>query len=189
MEHNHNTLYVTTREAWREWLQANFETANEIWLVYPQKASGKARILYNDAVEEALCFGWIDSIIKKFDQDHSVQRFTPRNPKSPFSQLNKERLQWLAEHDMIHPKVLPKVQPVLEEKFHFPKDILDEIRKDEEAWKNYQHFSESYKRIRIAYIDGARKRPEEFQKRLANFISKTRENKFVAGYGGTEKYY
>ena len=67
-------------------------------------------------------------------------------------------------------------------------DILDAIKADGVAWKNYQNFSDSYKRIRVAFIEGARKRPEEFQKRLNNFIKKTRENKQI-GFGGIEKYY
>lgn len=71
----------------------------------------------------------------------------------------------------------------------FQKDIISRIKKDKEAWKNYQSFSDSYKRIRIAYIDAARKRPEEFEKRLNNFINKTKENKIITGYGGTDKYY
>ena len=70
------TLYVTNRKNWRAWLEKNFESEAEIWLVYPKKSSGKERILYNDAVEEALCFGWIDSIVKSMDEDHSVQRFS-----------------------------------------------------------------------------------------------------------------
>lgn len=189
LEIKETMLYITTRDAWRKWLEDNFETAPEVWLVFPKKASGKKSILYNDAVEEALCFGWIDSIRKTLDREHTIQRFSPRNPESTFSQPNKERLKWLAGHNMIHPAILSRVQLVLEEKFHFPPDIINEIRQDKEAWENYQHFSESYKRIRIAYIDSAKKRPEEFRKRLSNFIGKTRENKLIPGYGGIEKYY
>ena len=70
-----------------------------------------------------------------------------------------------------------------------PEDILGEIRRDEAAWRHYNSFTESYRRIRIAYIDDARKRPEEFRKRLDNFIRKTRENKLIIGYGGIDKYY
>ena len=84
--------------------------------------------------------------------------------------------------------MIPVAEKVLAEKFVFPPDILAAIRADNLAWKNYQQFSEAYKRIRIAYIDGARKRPEEFKKRLANFIRKTKENKLI-GFGGIEKYY
>ena len=66
---------------------------------------------------------------------------------------------------------------------------MDEIKKDDAAWANYQNFAEPYKRIRIAYIDAARKRPAEFDKRLKNFIVKTHDNKLIIGYGGIDKYY
>jgi uncharacterized protein YdeI (YjbR/CyaY-like superfamily) len=181
-------LYVTDRKDWRAWLEKNFDKESEIWLIYPHKSSGKPRIPYNDAVEEALCFGWIDSTGKKYDDESSAQRFSPRNSKSPYSQANKERLRWLARENKLHPSMLDRVQKVLNEKFVFPPDILNAIKSDKNAWKNYQKFSPSYRRIRVAYIDTARKRPEEFKKRLSNFIKKTKQNKQI-GYGGIEKYY
>lgn len=182
------TLYVIHRKDWREWLEGNFETADEIWLVYPNKASGKERIPYNDAVEEALCFGWIDSIVKSIDEHHAAQRFTPRRPKSSYSQPNKERLKWLAENKMLHSSILESIQPILEEKFVFPEDIIAAIKANPDAWKNYQAFAGAYKRIRIAYIDNARIRPEEFDKRLANFIKTAAQNKQI-GIGGIDKYF
>ncbi len=90
---------------------------------------------------------------------------------------------------MIHSKIRDQVDDILKKEFVYPEDIIEAIRNDELAWKNYQTFREPYKRIRIAYIDAARKRPEEFRKRLDNFIKKTRENKIISGYGGIEKYY
>ena len=126
---------------------------------------------------------------KPLDKDHKIQRFTPRNPKSTYSQANKERLKWLLENKMIHPKFEEKTRRILSEPFIFPNDIIDKLKEDETVWKNYQPFSEAYKRIRIAYIEAARKRPEEFEKRLNNFISKTKDNKTIAGFGGIEKYY
>ncbi|KAA3613492.1 MAG: hypothetical protein DWQ01_02925 [Planctomycetota bacterium] len=182
------TLYVTNREDWRKWLEENFDKERDVWLIYPNQASGRPRIVYNDAVEEALCFGWIDSTVKSFDEESHIQRFSPRNPKSTYSQQNKERIKWLLKHDLVHPAILEKVKKVASEKFVFPKDIIEAIKKDQEAWRNYTAFSDAYKRIRIAYIDGARKRPEEFRKRLNNFIKKTRENKQI-GFGGIEKYF
>ncbi|UCF83808.1 MAG: YdeI/OmpD-associated family protein [Desulfobacteraceae bacterium] len=182
------TLYPTQREEWRDWLQRNFTKATEIWLVFPNKASGKPRLSYNDAVEEALCFGWIDSTIKKYNTESSAQRFSPRNPKSGYSQPNKERLRWLMKENKLHPSLKTTVEQVLKEPFIFPPDILEAIKKDPEVWKNYQCFSPAYQRIRIAYIEAARKRPEEFKKRLYNFIEKTRKNKQI-GFGGIEKYY
>jgi uncharacterized protein YdeI (YjbR/CyaY-like superfamily) len=182
------TLYVTNRNDWRTWLEGSFETVDEIWLVFPKKASGKDSIPYNDAVEEALCFGWIDSIVKGIDEHHTARRFTPRRPNSGYSQPNKERLKWLAENNRLHPSIAESVQPILEEEFVYPEDILSAIKTHEKAWANYQTFSGAYKRIRIAYIDSARRRPEEFKKRLASFIKAAEQNK-LTGYGGIDKYF
>jgi uncharacterized protein YdeI (YjbR/CyaY-like superfamily) len=181
--------YFENRKDWRKWLSDNFDTAKEIWFVFPNKSSGKKSVIYNDAVEEALCFDWIDSTIKALDNDHKIQRFTPRNPKSTYSQANKERLKWLLENDMVHPKFEDKIQKVLSEPFVFPKDIIDRLKKDKTVWENYQHFSNTYKRIRIAYIETARIRLDEFEKRLNHFINKTKENKKITGFGGIGKYY
>ena len=181
--------YFENREDWRKWLTDNFDAANEIWFVFPNKSSGKKGIIYNDAVEEALCFEWIDSTIKSLDKEHKIQRFTPRNPKSTYSQANKERLKWLLENKMIHLKFEGKIRNVLSAPFIFPNDIIAKLKEDKTVWKNYQHFSDTYKRIRIAYIEAARIRLEEFEKRLNHFISKTKQNKMITGFGGIEKYY
>lgn len=182
------TLYVANRQEWRAWLEENYDKEKEIWLVYPSKSSGKVRVSYNDAVEEALCFGWIDSTAKSLDEDSSAQRFSPRNPKSTYSQANKERMKWLLQKGMIHPSMQDTAKKILKEEFVFPPDIIETIKSDELVWENYSKFSDVYKRIRIAYIDAARKRPDEFEKRLHNFMRKTRENKQI-GFGGIEKYY
>jgi uncharacterized protein YdeI (YjbR/CyaY-like superfamily) len=183
------TKYFEARGEWRKWLAENFETARDIWFVFPNKISGKKSISYNDAVEEALCFGWIDSTVRALDRDHKIQHFTPRRAKSAYSQSNKERLRWLLDNGMICPKLEPDIRTVLSEPFVFPADIIDRLKEDTVVWDNYQNFSDSYKRIRIAYIAAARINTEEFGKRLNNFIAKTREGKKVAGYGGIEKYY
>lgn len=188
MKHK-ETFYTSDRNEWRKWLSENFETKSEIWFVFPSKASGEAALSYNDAVEEALCFGWIDSTTGHLDDRHGIRRFTPRKDFGYYSRPNIERLIWLDKQGMIHPKVKPQVAGVIEAEYVFPEDILDVIRTDESAWKNYQSFSDSYKRIRIAYIDAARHRPEEFNKRLRSFLSKTRDGKMIMGFGGIDKYY
>lgn len=177
------------RSEWRAWLQANFETAREIWFVFPLREAGEASLSYNDAVEEALCFGWIDSTNRKLDQLRCIRRFTPRKLGSPYSQPNIERLIWLDQRGLLHPEVREQVLPVIRAPFVFPEDILAALKEDETVWANYQRFSEPYKRIRVAYIDAARKRPEEFQKRLRSFLDRTRQGKLIRGYGGIEKYY
>ncbi len=182
------TLYVVKRADWRKWLRQHYKTEKEIWLVYPKKTTGKPRIEYNDAVEEALCFGWIDSLVKKLDEGRTVQRFSPRKPKAKYSQANIERLRTLVAKKKVVKEVAETLGNVLNEKFVIPLDILKAIRANKEAWKNFQTFSDSYKRIRIAFIDGARKRPAEFRKRLRYFIEMTEKNKMF-GFGGIEKHY
>ena len=181
-------LYVTDREAWREWLSKNYDKEPEIWLVYPKKHTGKPRIPYNDSVEEALCFGWIDSTTKRIDDDFYAQRFSPRNPKSSYSQANKERLAKLVEQGKVTASVLAAVGDVLNEEFVMPPDIIKEIKSNNKAWENFITFSPAYQRIRIAFIDSARKRPDEFKKRLKHFIEMTEKGKQF-GFGGIEKYY
>ena len=182
------TLYITDRKDWRDWLKNNYKTEKEIWLVYPKKATGKPRIEYNDAVEEALCFGWIDSIVKKLDEDHTVQRFSPRKPKAKYSQANIERLRDLVAKKKVIKEVAEILGDILSEEFVIPPDILKAIQANKEAWKHFQKFSDSYIRIRIAFIDGARKRPDEFKKRLRHFLEMTEKNK-IFGFGGIEKHY
>jgi uncharacterized protein YdeI (YjbR/CyaY-like superfamily) len=182
------TLYVDNRKDWRMWLQNHFQSENEIWLVFPRKHTGKPSIVYNDAVEEALCFGWIDSIRKKLDDDHSAQRFSPRKARSNWSQPNIERLRWLLDNDLVHESFIAQYRQVAAAEFEFPQDILKRIQQNEKAWQNYENFSPAYKRIRIAYIESARGRLDQFEKRLNNFIAKTGAGKMI-GYGGIEKYY
>lgn len=184
-----NTFYTSHREEWRAWLSANFDKEKEVWFVFPMKAAGEEALSYNDAVEEALCFGWIDGVIKHIDPTHRAQRFTPRRAGSPYSRPNIERLIWLEEQKLIHPTIRERVLGMIKAPYLFPEDIIAAIKRDEKAWEHYNSFAPSYKRIRVAYIDAARKRPEEFQKRLDSFIKKTRENKLIIGYGGIDKYY
>ena len=90
---------------------------------------------------------------------------------------------------MIHPQFEVKARDVLSEPFVFPSDIIERLKENKAMWRNYRRFSEAYRRIRIAYIEAARIRPEEFEKRLNNFMGKTREGKTIRGFGGIEKYY
>jgi len=183
------TFSTADRNEWRRWLSENFSTEKEVLFVFPTKASGEPTISYNDAVEEALCFGWIDGVAGTLDDMHHTRRFTPRRRGSTYSRPNIERLIWLEERGMIHPCIRESVLPLIMEPYVFPEDIMEEIRTDETTWKNFQGFSESYRRLRVAYVDAARNRPAEFRKRLDNLISKTRENRIIGGYGGLEKYY
>ncbi len=181
------TLYIHKREEWREWLMAHYQTEPEIWLVYYRVETGKPRIAYNDAVEEALCFGWIDSTVKTLDEERTAQRFSPRKPKSGYSQTNKERLRRLIPQGKVMPEVKASLGNILDEPFVMPADILDALRANAQACANFQRYSEPYQRIRIAYIDHARNRPGEFEKRLNHFLKLTAQNKQF-GFG-IESYF
>lgn len=182
------TLYVKNRKQWRAWLKKHHRTAPEIWLVYYRKASGKPRIPYNDAVEEALCFGWIDSILKPIDAEKFAQRFSPRHKKSALSPMNKERVRRLIAAKKMTRDGMASINHHFDsnsrasasqqlKNFKLPQDILQAIQRDPIAWKNFQKFPGSYKRIRVGWIDGARHRPAEFQKRLRYFLKMTAKNK------------
>ena len=107
------TKYFIDRKDWRKWLETSFENEDEIWLEYPLKKTGKKRILYNDAVEEALCFGWIDSTVKSLNEETTIQRFCKRRKNSTFSQPNIERLKWLFENNPIHESIKNEVFKII----------------------------------------------------------------------------
>ncbi|MCJ7680366.1 MAG: YdeI/OmpD-associated family protein [Candidatus Aminicenantes bacterium] len=172
-----NTFYAPSRKAWRAWLKKHSKTEKEVWLIYYRKQSGKTRISYNDAVEEALCFGWIDSTVKTYDAERFVQKFSPRKRSSPFSQTNKERLQRLIRQHKVSKDVLAILGDISTEGFTIPDDIFQALQANPTALENFEHYSDSYQRIRIAYIDRARKRPGEFEKRLKHFLQMTEKNK------------
>lgn len=177
------TLYVADRKTWRLWLSRYHDRAEEIWLIYYKKSSGKPRILYNDAVEEALCFGWIDSIVKKVDDERFAQRFSQRRPRSVLSQLNKERIRKLIlEKRMTDAGMKAVAHAYNGESEHrdarVPKDVMKAMRESPAAWKNFQRFPESYKRIRMAYLEGRKRQgAEAFRRSLDYFVRMTEKNK------------
>ena len=186
-----DTLYVHDRDEWRAWLEANHDRRDEIWLLYPRKHTGRPRIPYADAVEEALCFGWIDSNTRGIDDDTFAQRFSRRQGKGSFSQANIERMRRLIRLGKMTPAGLAVFpDPVLlegEQELRIAPDILAALQEDPEVWENFRRFPDIYRRIRIAYIDGGRKHGEEaFKKRLRNFIRKTKANRMFA-FGGVQK--
>ena len=183
------TLYVPNRKDWRAWLAKNHRSAEEIWLIYYKKQSGKPRIPYNDAVEEALCYGWIDSTLKPIDEQCFAQRFSPRRKKSKLSEMNKERVRRLIKAKKMTRLGLESIRHHMENnlkksagspsliKFALPQDILETLKSDPTVWKHFMKFPMSYKRIRIGWIDAARHRPEIFNQRLKYFLKMTIKNK------------
>ena len=183
------TIYVTNRTEWRSWLSKHHRTAKDIWLVYYKKTSDKKRIPYNDAVEEALCYGWIDSISKPRNRTSWVQRFSPRRRNSALSEMNKERIRRLIKAKRMTRSGLESIEHHMDgsragirdgstiKKFSMPRDLLKALQADPVVWKNFQRFSATYQQIRLGWIDASRHRPEIFKVRLGYFLRMTAKNK------------
>ncbi|MCJ7554925.1 MAG: hypothetical protein MUO34_13695, partial [Ignavibacteriaceae bacterium] len=136
------TLYIANRKELRSWFKKNHKTEREIWLIYYKKHTGKPRIPYNDAVEEALCYGWIDSIVKKIDEDKFAQRFTPRKKNSKLSDMNKERIRRLVKQKKMTAAGLAAINHAFinfseDEKLRVAPDILKALKQDKNIWKNF----------------------------------------------------
>ena len=170
------TLYVHRVSAWRAWLRKHHKTSREIWLVAYRKSTGKPRISYNDAVEEALCFGWIDSIQKKIDEDRVAQRYTPRRPGSKTSEMNKARARRLVREKRMTPAGLEAIGSLTAPRLVIAADVKAALEKDPLAWTRFRRFPIAYRRIRIAFVEGARDRPPEFKRRLGNLVRKSAKN-------------
>jgi uncharacterized protein YdeI (YjbR/CyaY-like superfamily) len=156
------TFYAKDRREWRVWLQKNHGKCEEIWLVYYKKDSGKPRVPYEDAVEEALCFGWIDGKVKKVDEACFAQRFTPRQPRSSWSKANIQRAERLIAEGKMMPAGLAALNsnqrretPVLPSEM--PKELEAKFRKQSGAWKNFDNFPPYYRRLMAGWVASAKK--------------------------------
>lgn len=167
-------FYPHNRKEWRAWLTENYQTKREIWLRMFRKDTGKPYIKYDDLVEECLCFGWIDGVIKRYDEESRVQRITPRRKKSYLSELNRQRVWKLQKLDLLMPGALDVINDQVgspDEPLEIPDWIKDQLQEDPEVWENFQQFSYFYQRLKIRWVADAKQRMEEAQKRL-NYLKK-----------------
>ncbi len=178
------TVYLADRESWRAWLAEHHDSETDVWLVYYRKETGKPRIPYNDAVEEALCYGWIDSTVRGMDEERFAQRFSKRRKNSALSQMNKERIRSLIAQGKMTKAGLDAVAHVFDpaadeaEEFEIPPQILAALKANDQAWRNFQKFPGSYRRIRIAYIESRKRHGAQmYRKALERFIEMTARNK------------
>src|SRR2546428_2308353 len=132
------TLYATNRKAWRKWLSQHRNKEPEMWLVFAKQHTGKPRVPYGDAVEEALCFGWIDSTVKRIDENFYAQRFSPRKSTSKWSQQNIERARRLVKLRKMTPAGLAAIKNpealLKDEKVEIALDILRALKQDRQLW-------------------------------------------------------
>ncbi len=174
------TLYVKTREEWRAWLAANHAREPEIWLIFYKKGSGQPRLPYEDAVEEALCFGWIDSILKRVDEDHYVQKFSPRQAKSAWSVPNKKRVAKMIREGRMTEAGLasvtypnPEHEPQEDDKKQaavvLPPDLKRAVRADPQARANLTKIAPGTLRMYVRIVEDAKK-PETRARRISRVV-------------------
>ena len=168
-------VQVESRKEWRAWLEANHESAESIWLVTFKKTSGKLHVSYDAVVEEALCFGWIDSLPRKLDDERSMLLLSPRKPGSAWSKVNKDRVERMAAAGKMHPAGLRKIEQSKAdgswtflddvEALVIPDDLAAALAEYEDAEENFMAFPPSTKRGILEWIKQA-KRPETRSKRI-----------------------
>jgi uncharacterized protein YdeI (YjbR/CyaY-like superfamily) len=174
------TIKLKDRTAWREWLDIHHKNLTEIWLLSDDRPEEPA-VKYLDAVEEAICFGWIDGIQKRFSTYELAQRFTPRKKRSNWTELNKERARRLIQLGLMTDAGRVTL-PDLNERSIVAEDIIAVLKEEPNAWYNFLEFPDLYRRVRIGYIEEMRKNPNEFERRLKNFVSKTADNKMFGNW-------
>lgn len=185
------TLDPRTRQRWRAWLERNGSKKREIWLLLGKKHVEGPRLSYEDAIEEALCFGWVDGITKTFDADHRAIRFTPRNPKSMWSEPNKRRVRQLIREGRMTEAGLALVRAgkksgawaaarKREDVSTLPPDLVEALeRGPEEARAYFGTLPPSYRKMLLYWIADA-KRPETRARRIADVVERSarRERRF-----------
>ena len=186
MNSEYKTLYVKNRNEWRSWLEKNHNSENEIWLIYYKKNSGKPRIPYDDAVEEALCYGWIDSLVKSIDDEKYMQKYTPRKKNSVWSELNVKRCEKMIKEGQMTMAGLKLIELAKEsgnwqkayepkKSFEMPDSLKIALKKDKTVWNNFNNFAPSYKNNYIAWVVSA-KREETKVKRIQEVVKRSALN-------------
>jgi uncharacterized protein YdeI (YjbR/CyaY-like superfamily) len=179
-------LYVKTREEWREWLEENHSKIQGIWLIYYKKISGKPRIPYNDAVEEALRYGWIDGKIKRVNEDYYIQWFTPRRRGSRWSKLNMAKAEKLIKDGRMKPEGLKEFEDACkrsqmiydtksEANLVIPDDLKEALNSNLVAYNNFINFPPSSRKLYVFWLNDA-KRPQTRLARITRIVDRAEKN-------------
>jgi len=181
-----NSVHPGTRAEWRAWLEQNHTRTQGVWLISFKKATGKPRVEYDEAVEEALCFGWVDSKPNKLDDERSMLWFAPRKPQTGWSKPNKERVARLMQAGLMAPAGLTKVAAAQQdgswnaldaiESLELPPDLAQALAANTAAQQYWEAFPRSVKRGILEWIANA-KRPATRAKRIEETAKLAAENK------------
>jgi len=179
-------LHFASRRDWRSWLEKSHATKKEVWLIFYKKHTGKPNVTYDEAVEEAICFGWIDSIVKRIDGEKFVRKFTPRKPDSNWAESNKKRALKMITQGRITKAGLELINQAKqhgqwnqnsppEKEVSIPECFRHALGSSEKASINFNKLAPSYRRQYIGWVDSAKKE-ETRRKRLAEVIGVLERN-------------
>lgn len=185
-------IRMKNRAAWRAWLEKNHAKKQSVWILFPKKHTGKALLPYNDAVEEAICFGWIDSLVKQLDEDAYIQKFTPRKKKSTWSPSNKKRVRAMVRLGKMAAAGLAKIAEAkkdgswnrldaVEKLASVPPELVAALRAAAGARKNFRALSPSHRKQFLWFIESAR-RKETRSTRTAISVKLLKKNRTMSDY-------
>ena len=189
-------LLVETREEWRAWLERNHGTSPGVWLVSWKKASGKPYVPYGDTVDEALCFGWIDSRVNTLDDERAMRLFTRRNPKSPWSRVNKEKAARLMQQARMTEAGASMIAAAQSngawtmydeiEDLVIPPDLASALAANQTAQTHFDNFSPPSRKNILWWIKSARK-PDTRAARIARTAELAAENRMANHPAGRDR--
>lgn len=187
MKINNLNLNITSTQQLREWFLENHDKVNELWIsIKLGKPIDDGNLYYIDAVEQALCFGWIDTTKKKYN-DIIIQKFTPRRKNSNWTELNKERCRRLNKLGLMHQSGLKLCHQYLNEEFVIDNQIMNLIKSDQETFQNFKKLPNLYVRIRIDNIQSYKHDQVLFKNRLIKFLNNTQKNKLYGMWNDYER--
>jgi uncharacterized protein YdeI (YjbR/CyaY-like superfamily) len=179
------TFYAKSAKEWRKWLEKNHEKEKAVWIIFYKKDSGTPSVSYVEAVEQALCFGWIDSKANKRDEESYYQYFAKRNPKGKWASTNKARVEKLIAQGLMTPAGMEMIDLAKKtgtwdalndvEAVIIPDDFMKALKKNKKALAHWEAFPISSKKIILFWISDA-KRPETRQKRIEESVRLAAEN-------------
>lgn len=181
------TLYLKRRGEWRKWLEKNHRKEKEAWLVHYKKQANKLGVSHQEAVEEALCFGWIDSKLQRIDDEKFRLKYTPRKENSVWSKINKAVAERMIEEGKMTKAGLEKIEEAKrtgqwqaaytsKRKLAIPTELKRALMKGNRAWQNFKNFANTYQNMYIGWVTGA-KTAETRKKRLKEVVKRAEQNK------------
>jgi uncharacterized protein YdeI (YjbR/CyaY-like superfamily) len=180
-------LHLKDRTEWRKWLEQNSDRAQEVWLVHYKRHSDQISISHDEAVEEALCFGWIDGKLKSIDKEKYILRYSPRKANSVWSKINKDKAEILIAQGRMTHSGLAKIEDAKKSgiwdtaytnklKDKIPTDLEKALKMDPKAFTNFQKFANTYRNMYIGWVVGA-KTGQTRRKRIIEVVQRSALNK------------